>query len=392
MSSNINFYTFITKLLAFFILVITLLYPPFVFFQFVNEVMRIVLLAIILISLFVYHLISSYKIKKLSTIGILWIFLLIHLIASINTNFGEGLRTAIGYSMILIFAMTLHSVLQSERKDVFFTNVFKIYVKVFFLIPIFCCINFILNFISPSVNFLTGSFSQFVYTYQASPFGLSIPRSILGINFTRNFFFFIEPVYLAIFYLINIFIVGKSIEKHSRLFIIVNLIGGFLTASYLFFLGFFLIKFLRFRPMAKTLFAFILGLMIFFFSSWFIDFFMESSYADRLLRVEIGMEILENFDIQRVLVGVGYIFDFGFDRGVSSGILSSFIEGGLIGLCIPLMLGFVICWHNKALLVLFLLSLILFESFKLPFLWFAIIIAGEASKRTLALKTNVTIK
>ena len=144
--------------------------------------------------------------------------------------------------------------------------------------------------------------------------------------------------------------------------------------------------------MTKTLFAFILGLMIFFFSSWFIDFFMESSYADRLLRVEIGMEILENFDIQRVLVGAGYIFDFGFDRGVSSGILSSFIEGGLIGLCIPLMLGFVICWHNKALLVLFLLSLVLFESFKLPFLWFAIIIAGEASKRTLALKTNVTIK
>ena len=392
MSSNNNLYTFITKLLAFFVLVIILLYPPFVFFQFVNEIMRIVLFAIIVISLFIYHLLSSYKIRKLSTIGILWLFLIIYFVASVNTNFGEGLRTAIGYSMILIFAMTLYSVLQSERKDIFFTNVFNIYVKMFFLIPIFCSINFILNLISPSVNFLTESFSQFIYNYQASPFGLSIPRSILGINFTRNFFFFIEPVYLAIFYLINIFIVGKSIEKHSRLFIVINLIGGFLTASYLFFIGFFLMWFLTLRPFVKTLVILIAGPLILVFSSWFNDFFMVSSYADRLLRVEIGMEILENFDVERVLVGAGYIFDFGFDRGVSSGILASFIEGGLIGLCIPLMLVFVICWHNKALLVLFLLSFVLFESFKLPFLWFAIIIAGEASKRTLALKTNVTIK
>lgn len=392
MSSNINLYTFIPKLLAFFVLVITLLYPPFVFFQFVNEVMRIVLFAIILISLFTYHLISSYKIRKLSTIGILWLFIIIYFIASINTNFGEGLRTAVGYSMILAFAMTLYSILQSERNHVFFTTAFNIYVKLFFLIPIFCCINFVLNLVSPSVNFLTGSFSQFIYNYQASPFGLSIPRSILGINFTRNFFFFIEPVYLAIFYLVNIFIIGKSVEKHSRLFIIINIIGGFLTASYLFFLGYLIVMFLKLRPLVKTLVIFIAGLLLLVVSSWFNDFFMESSYADRLLRVEIAMEILENFDVERLFVGTGYFVDYGFDRGVSSGILASFIEGGLIGLCIPLMMVFVICWHNKALLVLFLLSLVLFESFKLPFLWFAIIIASEASKRTLALKTYVTIK
>jgi hypothetical protein len=150
--------------------------------------------------------------------------------------------------------------------------------------------------------------------------------------------------------------------------------------------------FLKLRPLVKTLVIFIAGLLILMVSSWFNDFFMESSYADRLLRVEIAMEILENFDVERLFVGTGYFVDYGFDRGVSSGILASFIEGGLIGLCIPLMMVFVICWQNKALLVLFLLSLVLFESFKLPFLWFAIIIASEASKRTIAMKTYVTIK
>ena len=391
MSSNINLYTFVPKLLAFFALLIAILYPPFVFFQFVNEVMRIVLFAVILLSLFIYHLISSYKVKSLSTIGILWLFLIVYFIAAINTNLGEGMRAAIGYSMILAFAMTFYSILQSERKDLFFTAAFNIYVKLFFVIPIFCCINFALNLITPSVNFLTGSFSQFVYNYQASPFGLSIPRSILGINFTRNFFFYIEPVYLAIFYLINIFIIGKSVKKHSRLFIIINIIGGFLTASYLFFLGYLIVKFLTLRPLVKTLVIFIAGLLLLVASSWFNDFFMESSYADRLLRVEIAMEILGNFDVERLFIGTGYLVDTGFDRGVSSGILTSFIEGGMIGLCIPLTMVLIFCWHNKALLVLFLLSLVLFESFKLPFFWFAVIIASEGSKRRLAFKANVGI-
>lgn len=377
--------------MAFFAILIAILYPPFIFFQFVNEVLRIALFAVILICLFIYQVISSYRIRKLSTIGILWILLSVYLIASINTNLGEGLRTSIGYSMILAFAMTLYSITQSQHNDVFFSTAFNIYVKLFFLIPIFCCINFILNLISPSVNFLTGNFSQFIYNYQASPFGLSIPRSILGINLTRNFFFFIEPVYLAIFYLLNIFIIGKSIKKHSRLFIIINIIGGFLTASYLFFLGYLIVKLLTLRPLVKTLVIFIAGLLILVVSSGLNDFFMESSYADRLLRVEIAMEILGNFDVGRLFVGTGYLADTGFDRGVSSGILTSFIEGGMIGLCIPLTMVLIFCWHNKALLVLFLLSLVLFESFKLPFFWFAVIIASEGSKRRLAFKANVGI-
>lgn len=385
MSLKINLNPSLLWLLSFLILCIVLLYPPFVFFQFVNESARIILFACILITLFLYQMTCYFDRKKVFKILFLWVCLFIYFIASAVTNGMEGAKTSVGYAIILVFAVILFSIMQSENRNQFFKLMFNIYTSFFFIVPIFCICNFLLNLVSPSFNFLTPYFSEFKYNYQVSPFGLIIPKSILGINLSRNFFFFIEPVYLALFYLINVLVIGKNVPKYSRIFILLNVIGGLLTASYFFFIGYVMVRFLKMSVSYKIvsiLIAFFLG---FVFIDTFSNFFSDSSYGERLLRIEIALEILKNFSNIKLFLGAGYLFDHGVAKGVSSGFFTSFIEGGLVGFLIPLVMSLIMCQGNKVLVAIVFLSLLLFEPYKLPFFWYVIVVVGS-------LPREITIK
>jgi hypothetical protein len=356
-----------------------LIYPPFVFFQFVNEIARIIFFSTILIALFIYQITCSIKRNRISKILVLWGCLIVYFISSIIVNGKEGARTSTGYAFILAFAIILFSIFQSEKKNNFFKYIFNMYKILFLIIPIFCLSNFLLNLISPSVNILTPYFSNFTYNYLASPFGLSIPKSILGINFSRNFFFFIEPVYISLFYLINVFIIGKHIPKNSRLFINLNILGGLLTASYFFFLGYLILLFINMSFLKKVLIILISFFSSFFFYNTILNFFSESSSEERLSRLQIGIEIIKNYDLEKLFFGIGYLFDHETSKGVSSGLFTSFIEGGIIGLLIPLLFAILLCQRNKQLILIVCLSLILFEPYKMPFFWYVIILAGNLS-------------
>ena len=366
--------------LSFLIFFIVLFYPPFVFYQFINESIRIIFFAIILIILFIYHSLINFQKNNFFKIIFLWLCLFGYFISSVLTNGWQGAKTSIGYSIILIFALLLYSILQSKIKVKFFKYLFNIYVQFFFIVPIFCICNFLINLITPSFNFLTPLFSDSVYSYDASFFGLTIPKYIFGINISRNFFFFIEPVYLALFYLINIFIISKFIPKHSQFFKKLNIIGGILTASFFFFIGFIIIKFLKMSFLYKCFSILGLILLSIIFKDSISIFLSNSSFDDRFLRIDLGVEILKNYNIEKLFFGTGYLFDHEIDKGISTGLLTSFIEGGLIGLFIPLILALLICEGNKVLISIVLMSLLLFEPFKLPFFWFVIVLAGNLPK------------
>lgn len=375
---NINPSTF--WVLSFLIFFIVLFYPPFIFYQFINESIRIIFFAIILIILFIYHCVINFHKYNFFKIIFLWSCLFVYFISSVLTNGWQGVKTSIGYSIILMFALLLYSILQSKIKVQFFKYMFNIYVQFFFIVPIFCICNFLINLITPSFNFLTPLFSDSVYIYDASFFGLTIPKYIFGVNISRNFFFFIEPVYLALFYLINVFVISNFIPKHSQIFKKLNLIGGVLTASFLFFIGFILIKFFKISNLFKSISILVLIFFFIFFRGTISIFLNNSSFDDRYLRIDLGIEILKNFDIEKLFLGTGYLFDHGVDKGISMGLLTSFIEGGLIGLFIPLILALLICEGNKVLISIVFMSLLLFEPFKLPFFWFVIVLAGNLPK------------
>lgn len=377
MNFKINTNPSLLWLFSLFVLCIVLVYPPFVFFQFMNESFRIVVFASVLIILFVIQINSPIKRNKFSKILFLWFCAIVYFFSSILINGLEGARTSIGYVLILFFGILLFSIFQSEKNNKLYKFTFNLYIVLFSIVPIFCICNFILNLITPSINILTPYFSYFTYNYSASPFGLSIPKSFLGINFTRNFFFFIEPVYLAFFYLLNVFIVGKHISKYSRIFIYLNIFGGFLTASFFFFFGYLILKFINISILKKATIILVLVFLSFFYYNTVNDFFSESSSEERFSRIELGIVILKNYNFEKLLFGTGYLFDHEVSKGFSSGFLTSFIEGGIIGLLIPLLIAILFCQRKSQLILVVILSLILFEPYKMPFFWYVIVIVGN---------------
>jgi hypothetical protein len=377
--------------LSFLIFFIVLFYPPFVFYHFINEGVRITFFAIILIILFIYHGVIYFHKNNFIKILFLWFCLTFYFISSILINGWEGAKTSIGYSMILMFALLLYNIVQSKIKLQFFKNMFNIYVQFFFIVPIFCICNFLFNIITPSINILTPFFSDFVYNYDASFFGLSISKYISGMNVSRNFFFFIEPVFLAFFYLLNIFVISSFVPKHSQLFKKLNIIGGILTTSFFFFIGYIIIRFIKFSLLYKSISILGIILLALILKDSFFDLLNSTSYDSRFLRYDFGIQIIKNYSIEKLFFGTGYLFDHGVDKGISAGLLTSFIEGGLIGLFIPFILALFICEGNKVLISIVLMSLLLFEPFKFPFFWFVIVLAGNLPKYSSTKIMNINI-
>ena len=102
--------------LSFLIFTIVLFYPPFVFYQFINESVRIIFFAIILITLFIYQSVSNYNKNIFFKILFLWLCLFGYFISSLLINGFQGAKTSIGYSIILMFALLIFSIVQSKIK------------------------------------------------------------------------------------------------------------------------------------------------------------------------------------------------------------------------------------------------------------------------------------
>ena len=372
--NKINFNNIITKC----ILIICLIYPPFVFFSFINELFRLTAFALLLIVLFLKLLFQKIKIKTLLLHGFLLSLLFIYCFSTIYiNNNNEGFRSSLGYSLILILSFLVY--LNINSNFIFFEFIKKNYVSLFYLITICTIFNFVLNIFLTSNNFLTPYIlSDSSYNYSASIFGLSINKFIYNINISRNFWFFIEPVYTAPFFLINIFVISPLIQK-SKYFLILNTISGILTFSFLFFIGYLILFLLKNKPYI-LIFLFTIILIILIYSNFDYEensIITSSSTSDRLLRIDMAFNILSKFSISQIFFGNGYLFSLSLERGISAGILSSFVEGGLIGMIIPLLLALFYIKYNKILFCIFLLSLITMESYKMPFLWITFILAGK---------------
>jgi hypothetical protein len=383
MNRNVSVFKNIPSFLAFCTIGILLFYPPLAFFIFVSDVVRIFIFVMLIFGLIAYNLSGSIPADKIGVILMLCICVFGYLLGALYANPGEGGRSALGYSLILAFAIIVFSLLQSAKNEGFFTYLFHYYHLFFLITPVFAIINFVINIFTPGLNFLTETFSLFAYQYQASPFGLVLYRSILGINVSRSMFFFIEPVFLSFFYLINIFVVGKKMTNVNKHFILLNVIGGVLSASFFFYIGYIVLKVIKLSHVYKI--AILVGLVIafFIFQKGFPSLVDSTSYDDRYLRLQIGFEILKSYGMERILLGSGFLFDHGYGKGVSSGILSSVIEGGLVGILVPLTIAIIFCERNVSLLLLVIFSLLLFEPFKFPFFWVALILAGQISKKAL---------
>jgi len=219
MFHKIKFDLSFKSLYAQLILFSVLLYTPLVFFAFINEVLRISIFTIISFSLLTSIFFYKFNYSYFHITVFCFFLLLIYLSSSLYINTSpEAVRTAVGYFLILFFSfLFFYTITRNQRfKEIFLNK----YIFFFQIVCVAVIINFILNLFSTSINVLTPFFpNYFQYSYNASPFGLSISKYILGVNISRNFFFFIEPVYTAPFFLMNIFVIGLKLSNKSKSFI-----------------------------------------------------------------------------------------------------------------------------------------------------------------------------
>lgn len=372
-----------SKCLAFFAVLITLIYPPLIFYSFMSDTLRVLLFAIILISLFTSQLLRSYNKQKIGIIIYCWVVFFIYTVVSIFVNANGAFKSTIGYSMILVFAICAFSIMQSERSSAFYAMVLKFYTSFFYIAAICAIINFLLNIITPSVNFLTGFLADNPYHYEISPFGLSVSKPIFGINFVRSFFYFIEPVYLALFYLINIFVIGKVMPKGSK-FVLINIIGGLVTFSYLFFVGYLILKALEMRTLYRVLSIFTAVLLYIGLQESILPGLLETSSVDnRLFRFETAIIFIQNLSLQQILFGLGIEYEYISDFGVNAGLFATLIENGIAGLIFLLTIMLLFAQKNTMVIIIVFLGLLTVEPFKLPLFWLSVVLAGEVSRRNI---------
>lgn len=350
-----------------------LLYPPLLFGYAVKDNLRIV--SFFLLTIFLIFRNSRFD-KQSIKIVLLILALCLSLIYTNYLNL-SGLRTAGNLILTILFAWGLKRYLCFNF--VSGEILVKIYIFLFFVIAASSLFSYfyliifgdhnILNIYSPNYNYLF------------TPTGVLLTKSFGSVFIYRSFFYFIEPVYLAIFYAANIFLVAIFLNKNLKnVFIFANLIGGVLTVSYAFFLLVPIIWFVKcFKLTVKNLFA-VLCLASFIIALIMFQSFEYSSIDDRLGRAASFFVSVEQSSFSNLFFGHGFGADTGFDKHFSVGILSGIYEIGLFNFVILLLIAFLLV-DKFVFFVIFLISLLLFESHKYPFFWVLLVLSSHVGNR-----------
>lgn len=346
-----------------------LLYPPIMIIGQISSSIRISLFILLTISLFL-------KIKYISKKDMQVFFLFLALsISNLIVNYAslESLRTAGSTLLTLAFAWALSRSANSNKRIK--ENLVKFYINLFILIPIFSLLSVIFLFIFGELNLFNFNVGEHT-TYLFTPFGAILTKDFAGIAVGyRSFFFFDEPVYLALFCAANIFLVAPSLKEESNIFLIANVLAGILTFSYLFIvlsIVLFFTKRMRTLSIKGGLYFLLLIGLIMIFSQ--VELFSSSSLGERLYRISLFFTAMEDANLFQFVFGRGFLQDTGFDRGFSAGLFTTIYEMGILGLVS--ILFFVKIWSDKKdyIFLLFLVSLLVFEPIKLPLFWLLVVV------------------
>jgi hypothetical protein len=347
-----------------------ILYPPFVFATMVPSQIRIVVYLLLNLYIFFYQ-----KRYFKSDIYIFCMLLLLSIImVSRNISGTVGILTTGNYLLTIFFGWglcryLLNSTYRTEK-------LINLYVKFFILVSIFSLLSVLFMITFGELNLFSISFDVRAYTYKVTPFGLLLVKKFGTIDVYRSFFYFIEPVYLSIFFAANIFFIAPYIKNNSRLFLIANVIGGWLTYSFAFYI---LLAVLYIAKKLKSHFSItsiLILLFIMIFYQAIIDIFLFSSFSDRLLRFELFIESIEKSNTIQLLFGNGVLTPNGHDRAFSSGILNSIFELGIIGTGLQLMI-LITLRPYFLMFLLFMTTAAILDPIKLPLFWFLIIIISH---------------
>jgi hypothetical protein len=345
-----------------------LLYPPILFTDKISSTLRI--------CLFIFLIAYLFSASKRASKNDLMIFLLLLLFSAIlivvNIDNLDGLRTSGSTILTLVFAWTMS---RAVKDNVRYKNLLaNFYINLFKIVPV-CSLLSVIFLVSAGELNIFNAYSE-GHDYWFTPFGAVFAKNFLGVSVYRSFSFFQEPVYLALFYAVNIFLIAPSLKNNSNLFLIVNIVGGLLTFSYLFFiLSLILIFSKKIAILSIKEYSFLLfvaaGLII---SASQFNLFSTSSLGDRWERANFFFNAMEDANIFQLIFGHGFAVETGFDRGFSAGLLTTIYEGGFVNLIVIFILALKMLIKKFYIFLVLCTALLVFEPTKLPLFWVMVIV------------------
>lgn len=345
-----------------------LMYPPLLF---VNEISPLVRIGSFVL-LTIYLLLAKKQFSKVN-LTIFFIFF-VFCISTFIVNSQEltQFKTAGNMILTVIFGYALSRAVAQNNKIK--EKLVELYLGFFTLVPIGAFVSLVFFLIFGSNNIYR--FQDYEgYLYLHTPFGVMLDRDIFGFHVYRSFSFFIEPVYLGFFCAVNVFLIAPSIAKGRSLFFISNLIGGFLTFSFLFYvLGalLFIVRKIAWSP------AIILRLILMACAVWGVlalDFFADSSLGARLNVVQVFIDDMSEANIFQFMFGQGFPSSLETDsHHYNSGLLTSIYEVGIVNVAGLSYLLFVMCKRNVNIFLCYLVASMVIEPLKFPIFWVMLIV------------------
>jgi len=384
----------LTKINCFFLILLALISPPFVFSEInFGRELRIFISLIVLIFMFL-------QIKKIRFTHMYFLIFLIFLISLEIIIQRSKLNHVLSNYTVILVAINFYIFLYYNKNNL---NIFfKIWSNFSQIISLFAIISFFLNqFIIFDTNFfyfIDNEFFNPTYDYKITIFGLTVLKNFGVVNIERVSSFFYEPQYAGLFFALNSLLFKYNKKLISKKFFILNVLAGLLTFSFTFYVILPLILVSNLERNQKILFflfflfffVFVLVLSIYFFLDLKfylqdISFLQKNSFKDRMIRNIFYFEIIYNANYANILFGHGIknfdTFDFdSFNKGLSSGLLYLLFEFGIV--ISIYILSLLIIFSNRyiTLILVALIYLSIMPWFKYFFCWYIIIIAGLTFK------------
>ena len=348
-----------------------IIYGPFIFSVMVYPPIRI---GVFLLLTFYFCFKSTRYFKYDVHIFCMLLFLSI-IMVSRNIMGTPGLFTIGNYLLAIFFGWGLFRYFSTSTRRA--EILIGLYVKFFILVSIFSLLSVLFLLTFGELDLFGLNFKLESYDYKVTPFGLLLPKYFGTIMVHRSCAFFTEPIFVSIFYAANIILIAPYVKVNSRLFFMANVVGGWLTYSYAFYI---LLIALYIAKNLKSHFTLITMLILLFIGMLhyleIIDVFLYSSLSNRIDRFLLFTRSFGTANTLQLLFGHGVNVPNGHNMAFSSGILVSIFEIGIIGTALE-MLILLTLRPNFMIIVFFIITAAVFDPIKLPLFWFLIIITSH---------------
>ena len=351
-----------------------LLSDPFIFFIFVPSPIRMLVLLIpMVLVLYALTIKSELKYKAM-----VFIFLSIVLMYSLKNLDLSG--TIIKYSVQFLFLISLFIYTKKteiNRKMLQAWFWFWIYVS---LCVIFSFFIFKSNLMTFPPKFLSETSGNTDYYYSHIPLiGNFVNYSFLGFQVPKSSWYVFEPGMIAYFFGFNVLLSSylsyyKVSSSNILIFKYVNMLGGFFTFSstfILFLVGY--VVYLSFRWLKSNTLKMIiifLGVLLIYYAIYYVingGLLEFTSFGNRSNRTLFGLKMISQSNIFDLLFGAGLgspIEQYG--AGLSSGLLSIFVEQGLVFLIFTLVIIFLMLRGKLDLFMFIIFYLLAFNPIYYP--------------------------